>query len=131
MITPLFNKINYFPANIVNTQRFVKFNQFKYYSTSASQEIYNHKSDFLNWFSGFTDAEGHFSIVKHRNRDVGFRFVIVLHSDDIEVLKNFKSELSSLVCKEVGIIHISKTKILVSYTIQNFYIIKEFIIPIF
>lgn len=62
---------------------------------------------------------------------MGFRFVIVLHSDAIEVLKYIKTELSSLVCKEVGIIHISKTKNLVSYTIQNFDIIKEFIIPIF
>jgi NADH:ubiquinone oxidoreductase subunit 3 (subunit A) len=127
--TPI--KTNYFL--FVKKQRFVKFNQIKFYSTLSlpASQPYKQKSDFLNWFSGFTDAEGHFSIVIHRNKDVGFRFVIVLHLDDIEVLKYIKQELSSLANKEVGIIQISKTKNLVSYTIQKFDIIKELIIPIF
>jgi len=37
----------------------------------------------LNWFSGFTDAEGPFGMVIFRNKDVGFRFVIGLHLDDL------------------------------------------------
>jgi len=38
-------------------------------------------SEFLNRFSGFTDAEGKFGIVIFINKDVGFRFVIGLHLD--------------------------------------------------
>lgn len=48
------------------------FNQLKHYSTASAfslQDLYDQKSDFLNWFSGFTVAEGHFGIVKFRGRE--------------------------------------------------------------
>ena len=64
-------------------------------------------SEFLNWFSGFTDAEGQFGIVIYR-KNAGFRFVISLHLDDLEVLKYIKYKLSSIIGKEVGSNYIHK-----------------------
>jgi NADH-ubiquinone oxidoreductase chain 3 len=129
------NKNNY--SSLVSN-RIITFN--KYYSTACIPDsdkstginlLSKDKSDFLNWFSGFTDAEGHFGIVIYRNKDVGFRFIITLHLDDLEVLKYIKYELSSIIGKEVGLIYTSEIRKLVTYTIQDFNIIKELIIPIF
>jgi hypothetical protein len=38
--------------------------------------------DFLEWFRGFTDAEGSFIIVKGLGNRFSFHFVIRLHKDD-------------------------------------------------
>lgn len=38
--------------------------------------------DFLEWFRGFTDAEGSFIIVKGLGNSFSFHFVIRLHIDD-------------------------------------------------
>jgi hypothetical protein len=41
---------------------------------------------FIEWFRGFTDAEGCFLIVKGKGNVFSFNFVIELHLDDIAVL---------------------------------------------
>lgn len=43
--------------------------------------------DFIEWFRGFTDAEGHFRFINDRVNRFNFEFVIELHKDDIKVLK--------------------------------------------
>lgn len=40
----------------------------------------------LEWFSGFSDAEGCFSIVKEKMQNFRFNFRIDLHKDDVEIL---------------------------------------------
>ena len=42
--------------------------------------------EWLEWFVGFTDAEGSFSIVEIKNNNFKFLFRIRLHKDDINVL---------------------------------------------
>jgi hypothetical protein len=56
--------------------------------------------------------------------------VIGLHLDELEVLKYIKYKLSSIIGKEVGLIHISKTNNLVTYTINDINTIKDLIIKI-
>jgi hypothetical protein len=51
------------------------------------------KDRFLNWFSGFTDAEGNFLIIIDRNY-VKLRFKISLHIDDIRTLQIIQSNLN-------------------------------------
>lgn len=50
-------------------------------------------SEFLQWFAGFTDAEGNFLISIDSLGYVVFRFRIVLHVDDIEVLQKIRNTL--------------------------------------
>lgn len=55
--------------------------------------------NFLKWFTGFTDAEGNFTIVFYKDSNgniisATFRFVIELHVDDIEALRYIKSKLN-------------------------------------
>ncbi len=67
--------------------------------------------EFIDWFRGFTDAEGCFSIIKVGTW-YGFRFSILLHSDDVEVLNYIQCQLGlgsvkskntrAEVCFEVG-----------------------------
>jgi hypothetical protein len=80
-------------------------------------------TEFLQWFSGFTDAEGNFLINLDRHY-VRFRFKISLHIDDIEVLEKIKSELG------VGSITI-ENKQYCSFVVQDIDSIKDIIIPIF
>lgn len=48
--------------------------------------------DFYEWFRGFVDAEGYFSITSNRNAYT-FTFGIGLHIDDLEVLKHIQKTL--------------------------------------
>ena len=80
-------------------------------------------TEFLQWFSGFTDAEGNFLITLDRYY-VRFRFKISLHIDDIEVLKIIRSELG------VGLV-IKENKQYCSFVVQDINSIKDIIIPIF
>ena len=53
--------------------------------------------DFLNWFVGFTDAEGNFlinsNIKNGRVEKFNFRFTIRLHKDDLKVLQYIREVL--------------------------------------
>ena len=84
----------------------------------------NVSSEFLYWFSGFTDAEGNFLISIDRQY-VRFRFKISLHIDDVEVLNTIKSNLN------VGTVTLERGRNRCSYVIQNFEDIKNVICPIF
>lgn len=84
----------------------------------------NVSSEFLYWFSGFTDAEGNFLISIDRQY-VRFRFKISLHIDDVEVLNTIKSNLN------VGTVTLESSRNRCSYIIQNYEEIKNVICPIF
>ena len=84
----------------------------------------NVSSEFLYWFSGFTDAEGNFLISIDRQY-VRFRFKISLHMDDVEVLNTIKSNLN------VGTVTLESSRNSCSYVIQNYEEIKNVICPIF
>ena len=84
----------------------------------------NVSSEFLYWFSGFTDAEGNFLISIDRQY-VRFRFKISLHIDDVEVLNTIKSNLN------VGTVTLESSRNRCSYIIQNYEDIKNVICPIF
>lgn len=84
----------------------------------------NVSSEFLYWFSGFTDAEGNFLISIDRQY-VRFRFKISLHIDDVEVLNTIKSNLN------VGTVTLESSRNRCSYIIQNYEEIKNIICPIF
>lgn len=60
--------------------------------------------DFIEWFRGFTDAEGSFIIVKGLGNSFSFHFVIRLHIDDKGVLDYINNTLG------LGTVTISKTK---------------------
>ena len=81
-------------------------------------------SEFLYWFSGFTDAEANFLISIDRQY-VRFRFKISLHIDDVEVLNTIKSNLN------VGTVTLESSRNRCSYIIQNYEDIKNVICPIF
>ena len=84
----------------------------------------NVSSEFLYWFSGFTDAEGNFLISIDRQY-VRFRFKISLHIDDVEVLNTIKSNLN------VGTVTLESSRNRCSYIIQNYEEIINIICPIF
>lgn len=84
----------------------------------------NVSSEFLYWFSGFTDAEGNFLISIDRQY-VRFRFKISLHIDDVEVLNTIKSNLN------VGTVTLESSRKCCSYVIQDYEQIKSVICPIF
>ena len=68
--------------------------------------------EFIDWFRGFTDAEGCFTIMKvgvwH-----GFRFSILLHSDDVEVLNYIQSQLG------LGLVKAKNTRAEVCFEVGN------------
>jgi hypothetical protein len=80
-------------------------------------------TEFLQWLSGFTDAEGNFLISLDRNY-VRFRFKISLHTDDIAVLNLIKFKLG------IGIVTEENSKYC-SFVVQKFDDIKDVICPIF
>jgi len=91
----------------------------------VSDKIYNAANkEFLFWLSGFTDAEGNFSIFVDRGF-VRFRFKISLHIDDIETLNTIKYHLN------VGIVTSEPTRGRCSYVVNKFADINQVIIPLF
>lgn len=68
--------------------------------------------EFIEWFRGFVDAEGSFSLTINSNR-YSFKFRILLHLDDIEVLYYIRNILG------IGNIYISKTNPAVTYNVVN------------
>lgn len=81
-------------------------------------------SEFLYWFSGFTDGEGNFLISIDRQY-VRFRFNITLHIDDVEVLNTIKSNLN------IGTVILEKSRNRCSYVVQSYKEIKDVICTIF
>lgn len=67
--------------------------------TNSTKTIKSNLSEFHQWFVGFTDGEGNFSINASYNEDktkikrVNFEFRIALHIDDISVLEYIRDRL--------------------------------------
>lgn len=80
--------------------------------------------EFLEWFSGFTDAEGNFSIYIKDKKYYAFRFKIQLHVDDKPVLDLIRDKLG------IGTVRV-ETSNYASYTVYDFNHIKDIICPIF
>lgn len=80
-------------------------------------------TEFLQWFTGFTDAEGNFLISFDRNF-VRFRFKISLHIDDIDTLHTIQSMLG------IGIVT-EENKQYCSFVVQDYDQIKYILCPIF
>lgn len=82
--------------------------------------------EFIEWFVGFTDAEGTFSIVTQKNWSyVGLNFSIELHIDDVEILHEIVKKLG------IGAVHIGKTRQSARFLVNIFEEINSVIIPIF
>lgn len=86
------------------------------------KETLDNSDEFFHWLSGFTDAEGNFLITLDRDY-IRFRFKIVLHIDDIEVLNLIKFKLN------IGSVTTDKNTC--SFVVQDFYDIKNVICYIF
>nr|SNU77826.1 TPA: LAGLIDADG endonuclease [Fusarium oxysporum] len=70
------------------------------------------KHNFIEWFRGFTDAEGCFLIVK-QGKSFAFRFIIKIHKDDIDLLYFIKNSLGGIgnVGTEENLAHFKVTSI--------------------
>jgi len=95
---------------------------------NKESESYFLEKDFLEWFIGFTDAEGNFNIkLNNLNnntfKNVQFTFQIGLHEDDREVLSYI---MNTLKCG-----HISKSKGRVNFFVNDLNSLLHIIIPIF
>lgn len=90
---------------------------------SSGKNLLNYDEEFLQWFVGFTDAEGSFWINIKNNSEVHFVFQITLHIEDSAVLYHIREKLG------LGIVTIQgKT---CSYRVHAFQTIIEILIPIF
>lgn len=75
--------------------------------------------NFLEWFVGFTDAEGNFCINRHLKKDkvttssFSFMFKIALHKDDEKVLRYIKDKLA------IGGVRIYKDECIFNVTDQK------------
>lgn len=69
--------------------------------------------DFIEWFRGFTDAEGSFIIVKGLGNRFTFHFAIRLHLDDKGVLDYINNTLG------IGTVTVSKTKAEVVFLVRT------------
>lgn len=81
-------------------------------------------SDFLYWFSGFTDAEGNF-LISLNHQYIRFRFKINLHIEDVNTLYTIKSNL------KIGRVSLESNRNRCSFTVDNYAEIKNVICPIF
>jgi cytochrome c oxidase subunit 3 len=95
---------------------------------NKESESYFLEKNFLEWFVGFTDAEGNFNIkLSNLNNNtfkrVQFTFQIGLHEDDREVLSYI---MNTLKCG-----HISKSKGRVNFFVNDLNSLLHIIIPIF
>ena len=109
-----------------------KINSFKPEKNSNSLPPYLQKivpkasKEFLQWFVGFTDAEGTFSIVPLQNwKSVNLKFSIEVHIDDIEILHKIAYNLG------IGKITLSTTNQSAVFSVNKFNDITSILIPIF
>ncbi len=72
----------------------------------------NLSMDFIEWFRGFTDAEGCFLIVKTGN-GFAFRFIIKIHKDDLNALYYIPNSLGGIgnVGAEEDLVHLKVTSL--------------------
>lgn len=77
----------------------------------------------LQWFIGFTDAEGCFLIQTKNKSEVHFCFKITLHIDDSAVLFLIKDKLG------IGVVSIKGNTCL--FSIHSFQHIVDVLVPIF
>jgi hypothetical protein len=107
----------------------------QYHSVESIRNLAQAKGadNFLNWLSGFSDAESTFFInVKSSGktgRKIEFQFRIGLHIDDIDTLKQIQLVLSQLAGRQVGSLAIYKLSVVL--VISNFSILRSLIKPIF
>ncbi len=59
---------------------------------SSNSNLDQDRNKFLEWFRGFTDAEGYFVITNNRN-NYTFVFGVGLHIDDLKVLESIQQTL--------------------------------------
>lgn len=96
-----------------------------WYKNYTTKSVHNPQlPDFLYWFSGFTDAEGNFLITLDR-KYIKFRFKILLHIDDINVLDIIKSNLN------IGRISIENNRNCCSFIVDDYLDLKNVICFIF
>lgn len=81
--------------------------------------------EFIEWFRGFTDAEGCFSIRKQNENNVSLIFTIELHKDDVEVLHKIANALG------VGRVLVNKNKDSALFFVSKFEDITSVLIPLF
>jgi hypothetical protein len=81
--------------------------------------------EFIEWFVGFTDAEGcfYFTISANERLTLSFRFIIELHVDDVKILEK--------ICKILGVGRVSINGNSARYQVSNIEQILKVIIPIF
>lgn len=90
------------------------------------ENIPNASKEFINWFVGFADAEGCFTIFSNKSWTVaGFRFHIELHVDDINILHKIAETLG------VGKVKLVKTRNSAEFSVSVFEDIVRVILPIF
>ena len=83
-----------------------------HYSTCTEEKQDNLSYEFIDWFRGFTDAEGCFQITPQRSGNAfEFRFSFGLHIDDLPVLEYIKNQLN------MGKISINSTRAKVTYNV--------------
>lgn len=81
--------------------------------------------EFIEWFVGFTDAEGSFSIKIQKENYISLMFTIELHKDDVEVLHKIANSLG------IGKVLINKNKDSALFFISKFEDINTVLIPLF
>lgn len=120
LITPII--ANFFKKTNINLPN----NSYEDLPPAPIKSVPNASSEFINWFVGFVDAEGHFSINPNSSwTSVSFRFVIELHVDDIEILHKIEKTLG------VGWVNKHKIRSSASYYVTNLEDIVRVIIPLF
>nr|UPX01507.1 LAGLIDADG endonuclease [Fusarium boothii] len=83
------------------------------------------QKEFIEWFVGFTDGEGCFSIRIQNGKTVTLIFTIELHKDDVEVLHKIANGLG------VGRVLVNKNKDSAVFSISKFEDINSVLIPLF
>jgi hypothetical protein len=119
---------NFALFNFVNNSKLINLpdNSVKSLSSHNIKSLPDVPKQFLQWFVGFVDAEGCFSIYPNRNgTSVSFEFRINLHIDDIGVLKKIAKIL------DVGVVRINKDRNSAVFSVKKFNDIVRVILPIF
>jgi len=83
------------------------------------------QKEFIEWFVGFTDGEGCFSIRIQNEKTISLIFTIELHKDDVEVLHKIANGLG------VGRVLVNKNKDSALFFISKFEDINSVLIPLF
>ena len=117
------NKINTL-SSIKKDNLLINFNK----EHSKEQKEFLLKSEFLDWFTGFTDAEGNFNITLRKLNENNYTsamltFQICLHIDDLFILEYIKNKINC------GHISISTSKC--NYFINDKDSLFQILLPIF